>query len=163
MPSRRTRTDEILEELVNNPEPERSLRGYEIIRMVCAGRIPPDEYRYETELMDGRKQIETFEADENGRVKNLKTWIENPVSAESKPKKQGRGTPKSRSAPRHFVLQCPSGRATANRTVSSPQRRFIWSTATITFRNRSWELSNVRSVSWSAGVRPFRITPAFRS
>lgn len=92
---RRTKTDEILEELLNDPGPERPLRGHEVIRMVYAGRIPPGEYRYETQLVDGRKEIETFEADENGRVKNLKTWVENPVSPESKPKKRAtkmRGT-----------------------------------------------------------------------
>lgn len=97
MPRRRTRTDEILEELLNDPEPERPLRGYEIIRLAYAGRIPPGEYRYESEFMDGRKQIETFEADEDGRVKNLKIWIENPESAESKPKK--RETSRRRSGP----------------------------------------------------------------
>ena len=88
MPRRRTRIDEILEELLNDPEPERPLRGHEIIRMAYAGRIPPGEYRYETEYVDGRKQIETFEADKEGRVKNLKIWVENPSSAESKPKKK---------------------------------------------------------------------------
>ena len=88
MPRRRTRTDEILEELLNDPEPERPLRGHEIIRMAYAGRIPPGEYRYETEYMDGRKQIETFEADEDGRVKNLKIWVENPEPAVSKSKKR---------------------------------------------------------------------------
>lgn len=87
MPRRRTRTDEILEELLSNPEPERPLRGYEILRMAYAGHIPPGEYRYESPLVDGRKEIETFEADEDGRVKNLKIWVEEP---ESKPKR-GRG------------------------------------------------------------------------
>jgi len=48
---------------LNDPEPERPLRGHEIIRMAYAGRIPPGEYRYEPEYMDSRKQIETFEAD----------------------------------------------------------------------------------------------------
>ncbi len=88
MPRRRTRTDEILEELLNNPEPERPLRGYEILRMTYAGHIPPGEYRYESPLVDGKKEIETFEADEDGRVKNLKTWIEEPESVESKPKRR---------------------------------------------------------------------------
>ncbi len=88
MPRRRTRTDEILEELLNDPEPERPLRGHEIIRMANAGRIPPGEYRYESPLVDGRKEIETFEADEDGRVKNLKIWVENPPSAEPNPKKK---------------------------------------------------------------------------
>lgn len=94
MPRRRTRTDEILEELLNNPEPERPLRGYEILRMTCAGHIPPGEYRYEFPLVDGRKQIETFEADEDGQVKNLKIWVEAPETVESEPTrvtKRGRG------------------------------------------------------------------------
>lgn len=87
MPRRRTRTDEILEELLNNPEPERPLRGHEILRMAYAGHIPPGEYRYESPLVDGRKEIETFEADEEGKVKNLKIWVEEPESAGSKPKR----------------------------------------------------------------------------
>ncbi len=91
MPRRPTSTDEILEELLNNPEPERPLRGYELLRMANGGRIPPGEYRYETEYMDGRKQIETFEADEDGRVKNLKIWVENPETAGSKSKRRGTG------------------------------------------------------------------------
>jgi hypothetical protein len=90
LPRRRTRTDEILEDLLNNPEPERPLRGYEILRMTYAGRIPLGEYRYESPLADGRKEIETFEADEDGRVKNLKIWVEEPESAESKPKRRKR-------------------------------------------------------------------------
>jgi hypothetical protein len=81
-------TDEILEELLNDPGPERPLRGHEVIRIFYAGRIPPGEYRYETEYMDGRKEIETFEADKDGRIKNLKVWVENPDPAESKPVKQ---------------------------------------------------------------------------
>ena len=88
MPRRRTRTDEILEELLNDPEPERPLRGHELIRLAYMGRIPPGEYRYEREFMDGRIEIETFEADEDGRVKNLKIWVENPEPAVSKSKKR---------------------------------------------------------------------------
>ena len=88
MPRRRTRTDEILEELLKNSEPERPLRGHEILRMTYAGRIPPGEYRSESPLVDGRKEIETFEVDEEGRVKNLKIWVEESESAESKPKKE---------------------------------------------------------------------------
>lgn len=91
MPRRRTRTDEILEELLNNPEPERPLRGHEILRMTYVGRIPPGEYRYESPLVDGRKEIETFEADEEGKVKNLKIWVEEPESTGSKPKRRKRG------------------------------------------------------------------------
>lgn len=87
MPRRRTRTDEILEELLNNSELERPLRSHELLRMANGGRIPPGEYRYETEYMDGKKQIETFEADEEGRVKNLKIWIEEPEPTESNPKR----------------------------------------------------------------------------
>ncbi len=94
MPRHRTRTDEILEELLKNPEPERPLRGHEIIRMANAGRIPPGEYRYESPLADGRIEIETFEVDEDGRVKNLKIWIENPELAESKTKKRGMRMPR---------------------------------------------------------------------
>jgi hypothetical protein len=73
---------------LNDPEPERPLRGHEIIRMAYAGRIPPGEYRYESPLVDGRKEIETFEADEDGRVKNLKIWVESQQSAEPNPKKK---------------------------------------------------------------------------
>jgi hypothetical protein len=91
LPRTRTRTDEILEELLAAPEPERPLRGHEIIRMANAGRIPPGEYRYESPLEDGSKEIETFEADEDGRVKNLKIWVENPETAASKSKRQRRG------------------------------------------------------------------------
>ena len=88
MPHSRTRPDEILEELLNDPDPERPLRGHEILRMAYAGRIPPGEYRYEAEYMDGRKQIETFEADKHGRANNLKIWVANPELAQSKPKKR---------------------------------------------------------------------------
>jgi hypothetical protein len=42
--------------------------------------------------VDGRKEVETFEADEDGRIKNLKIWIEDPVSPESKPKKRATKT-----------------------------------------------------------------------
>lgn len=103
MPRKRTRTDEILEELLKNPEPERPLRGHEIIRMLYMGRIPPGEYRYETESMDGKREIETFEADEDGRVKNLKIWVKNPEPKESKLKKQKtrtRKTPDTKRRPR---------------------------------------------------------------
>jgi hypothetical protein len=89
LPRKRTRTDEILEELLNNPEPERPLRGHQIMRMLYMGRIPPGEYRYETESMDGKREIETFEADEDGRVKNLKIWVEKPGPVKSKSNKQG--------------------------------------------------------------------------
>lgn len=95
MPRTRTRTDEILEELLAAPEPDRPLRGHEIIRMANGGRIPPGEYRYETEYMDGRKQIETFEANEDGRVKNLKIWVEDPEPAGAKPQKRRTGRRRS--------------------------------------------------------------------
>ena len=95
MPRKHTRTDEILEELLNNPEPERPLRGHQIMRMLYMGRIPPGEYRYETESMDGKREIETFEADADGRVKNLKIWVEKPGSTKSKSKKQGARTNKA--------------------------------------------------------------------
>lgn len=65
------------------------MHGHELLRMIHAGRIPPGEYRYETDV-DGRKQIETFEADEEGRVKNLKIWVEEPESSGSEPNR-GRG------------------------------------------------------------------------
>jgi hypothetical protein len=89
LPRKRTRTDEILEELLNNPEPERPLRGHQIMRMLYMGRIPPGEYHYETESIDGKREIETFEADEDGRVKNLRIWVEKPGSTKSKSRKQG--------------------------------------------------------------------------
>ena len=95
MPRTRTRIDEILEELLAAPEPERPLRGHEIIRMANAGRIPPGEYRYESPLEDGRKEIETFEADEDGRVKNLKIWVEVPEPAGSTSKRRGEGRRRS--------------------------------------------------------------------
>jgi hypothetical protein len=95
LPRKRTRTDDILEELLNNPEPERPLRGHEIIRMLYLGRIPPGEYRYETVSMDGKREIETFEADEDGRVTNLKIRVENPKSPESKSKKRGTRSPRA--------------------------------------------------------------------
>ena len=88
MPRRRTKTDEILEELLKDTGPERPLRGHEIIRMVNAGRIPPGEYRYETEDMDGTVEIETFSADEDGRVKDLKIWVETRDQAKQKSKKR---------------------------------------------------------------------------
>jgi len=96
LPRKRTRTDEILEELLKDEGPERPLRGHEIIRMLYAGRIPPGEYRHETEYMDGRKEVETFEADEEGRVRNLKIWVETPDLANKKPGKQKRGERRSR-------------------------------------------------------------------
>lgn len=89
MPSRPKSTDEILEELLQESGPERPLRGHEIIRMVYAGRIPPGEYRYETKYMDGSVEIETFRADKNGNIRNLKIWIENPDSTELPAKKPG--------------------------------------------------------------------------
>jgi hypothetical protein len=39
--------------------------------------------------MDGRIEIEIFGAGEDGRVKNLKIWVENPQPAEPRPKKRG--------------------------------------------------------------------------
>ncbi len=71
------------------------LRYHEILRMANAGRIPPSEYRYETEYVDGRKQVKTFEADEDGRVKNLKIWVEDPEPPGSKSKRRGEGRRKS--------------------------------------------------------------------
>lgn len=88
MQRKHTETDEILEELLNDQGPERPLRGHELIRMVYAGRIPLGEYRYETEYIDGRKLIETFEADEDGRVRNLKIWVEDPDAADPEPEKR---------------------------------------------------------------------------
>jgi hypothetical protein len=105
LPRKRTRTDEILEELLNDSEPERPLRGHEIIRMLYMGRIPPGEYRYETESMDGRREIETFEADEDGRVKNLKIWVEKPRAPKSKPKKRGTGTNRTSATQREAKKQ----------------------------------------------------------
>lgn len=100
MPHRRTRADEKLKEQLNNPEPERPLRGHQIMRMLYMGRIPPGEYRYETESIDGKREIETFEADEDGRVKNLKIWVEKPGPTKSKSRKQGARKSK-RSATEH--------------------------------------------------------------
>jgi len=94
----RTRTDEILEELLNNPEPERPLRGHEILRMAYAGCIPPGEYRYESPLVDGRKEIETFEVNEEGKIMNLKIWVEGSESAGLKFKKSKAGTKSASSA-----------------------------------------------------------------
>lgn len=73
MTRRHKSTDEILEELLGNPEPDRPLRGHEIARMLSLGCIEPGEYRYE----DG-VEIETFTVDEDGQVKNLKIWRERP-------------------------------------------------------------------------------------
>jgi hypothetical protein len=92
---RRTRNNEKLKKQLNDPDLERPLRGHQIMRMLYMGRIPPGEYRYETESMNGRREIETFEADEDGRVKNLKIWIEKPGSTKSKSKKQGTKTNKT--------------------------------------------------------------------
>jgi hypothetical protein len=89
LPRRRTKTDEKLKEQLNDLEPEKPLRGHQIMRMLYMGRIPPGEYRYETESMDGRREIETFEADEDGRVKNLKIWVEKPEATKLRSKKQG--------------------------------------------------------------------------
>lgn len=68
-----------------------------------AGCIPPGMHRYETEYMDGRKQTETFEVDEEGRVKNLKIWVEDPQPAESKPKKREARTHKTPATKRRPV------------------------------------------------------------
>lgn len=96
LPSRPKSTDEILEELLQDTGPERLLCGHEIIRMVYAGRIPPGEYHYETEYVDGRIQIETFRADKNGNIRNLKIWIENPDTAKSKSRKRNGKAHRSR-------------------------------------------------------------------
>ncbi|MDQ3816591.1 MAG: hypothetical protein M3362_02730 [Acidobacteriota bacterium] len=95
MPRRRKKTDEKLKEQLNDPVPERPLRGHQIMRMLYMGRIPPGEYRYETESINGRREIETFEADEDGRVKNLKIWVEKPGATKSRSKKQGARTKKA--------------------------------------------------------------------
>jgi len=68
--------------------------------MLYMGRIPPGEYRYETESMDGRREIETFEADEDGRVKNLRIRVEKPRAPKSKPKKRGTRTRRTSTAKR---------------------------------------------------------------
>jgi hypothetical protein len=95
LPGRRTRNNEKLKKQLNDPELERPLRGHQIMRMLYMGRIPPGEYRYETESIDGKREIETFEADEDGRVKNLKIWVEKPGATKSRPKKQGAGANKT--------------------------------------------------------------------
>lgn len=90
-------TDQILEELLNNPEPDRPLRGHEIARILFLGRIEPGEYRYETGYMDGSVEIETFTVDEDGQVKDLKIWREgpnNPTSELTSRERKGRRSTK---------------------------------------------------------------------
>lgn len=96
LPNRSKSTDEILEELLNESEPERPLRGHEIIRMICLGNIPPGDYRYESVKMDGSTEIETFSVNKNGRITKLKTWIEKADSAKDSAKSKSgkrKGTP----------------------------------------------------------------------
>lgn len=92
---RQKSTDEILEELLDNPESDRPLRGHEIARILFLGRIEPGEYRYEIDKVGDTGdsvEIETFKVDEDGNVKDLKTWRERPdgSTAESATRK-GKG------------------------------------------------------------------------
>lgn len=92
MTSRHKSTDEILEELLDNPEPDRPLRGHEIARILSLGRIEPREYQYEVGYMDGSVEIETFTVDEDGHVKDLKIWRERPDGSTAEPaSRKGKG------------------------------------------------------------------------
>lgn len=87
MTRRHKSTDEILEELLGNPETDRPLRGHEIAQMLFLGRIEPGEYRYE----DG-VEIETFTVEEDGQVKDLKIWRGHPDSQAPEPAaRKGKG------------------------------------------------------------------------
>lgn len=102
MTRRNKSTDEILEELLDNPEPDRPLRGHELVRMLSLGRIDPGEYRYEVGYMDGSVEIETFTVGEDGQVKDLKIWREHPdgqASGQAARKGKGRRSKKRTAGP----------------------------------------------------------------
>jgi hypothetical protein len=88
LPRRPKNTDETSEKNLSNEDLERPLHGHEILRQLHFGRIPPGEYCYKVEYMDGRVKMETFRVDKHGRVRNLKIWIENPDSTEAKSEKR---------------------------------------------------------------------------
>jgi hypothetical protein len=84
---RRT-TDEILEELLSNEEPERPLRGHELLSMLGLGQIEPGNYEVETTLSDGSVETEKFRVDEDGEVRDMEVSVR-PAARGEKRKDSG--------------------------------------------------------------------------
>jgi hypothetical protein len=72
---RRKSTDEILEELLSNPEVERPLRGHEVLSMLNLGNIEPGSYEVETAHPDGSVESEAFRVNEEGQIQNLEVSV----------------------------------------------------------------------------------------
>lgn len=71
----RKSASEILEELLDNPEPERPLRGHEILFMLRPGNIEPGNYEVEMVRPDGTVEAEAFHVDDEGAVTDLETTL----------------------------------------------------------------------------------------
>jgi hypothetical protein len=96
MTRKRKSIDEILEGLLNNPEPERPLRGHELLSMMSLGNIEPGNYEVETPRPDGSIEIETFRVDEDGKIQDLQLSVKDP-GARSRSEKGKKSTkPKGR-------------------------------------------------------------------
>jgi hypothetical protein len=87
---RRKSTDEILEGLLRDPEPERPLRGHELLAMLSLGNLEPGNYEVETALPDGSVEVETFRVDEEGEVRDVEVSVK-PRAREKKRKGSGEG------------------------------------------------------------------------
>lgn len=75
MTRERRTTDEILKELLSSEEPERPLRGHELLSILGMGRIEPGSYEVETTLSDGSIETEKFRVDEDGEVRDLEVSV----------------------------------------------------------------------------------------
>ena len=88
MTRRRKSTDEILEELLSKEEPERPLRGHELLSMLGLGQIEPGSYEVETTLSDGSVETEKFRVNEDGEVCDLEVSVRPAARGE---KRKGSG------------------------------------------------------------------------
>ncbi len=75
MTRKRRTTDEILEELLSNEEPERPLHGHELLSMLGLGEIEPGNYEVETTLPDGSVETEKFRVDDEGEVRDVEVSV----------------------------------------------------------------------------------------
>lgn len=88
---RRKSTDEILEELLSNSEPERPLRGHEILSMLNLGNIELGNYEVETAHPDGPVESEAFHVNEEGQIQDLEVSVKSAVR-----KRQRKGSGKGK-------------------------------------------------------------------
>lgn len=92
MTRRRKSTDEILEGLLSNPEPERPLRGHEVLSMLNLGNIEPGNYEVETAHPDGSVETEAFRVNEDSLIQDLEVSVK---SAARKRQRKGSGKKKT--------------------------------------------------------------------